>query len=368
MVFRLLAVIAFAFIAPVAARAATIGVAPGPNGEVLEGVKIEGEIEPGDANKFIRFYAYFGPIRSRTVFLRSKGGNVAEAMAIGRLVHQFRLTTQVPSHDVSGELEQGYQFSPSDDRGNFLCASSCFLIYAGGVERHGDYLILHRPYFRRSDLGNISDEEYESQQKKLDDAVRQYLRDMEVDQFYLDKLMATNSQDGYTISMHDDDAHPLEDMPPSIEEIVLSKCKRPSKQEEDEADRSPPYSPARMAIGEKDLAWFNCQSEEMRNLRYAAWQRFSEHVAELKCGKADLSDREKVILEQFYSKPPKERTDEEIKKVLPIFHRQNDVKDCQTDVTTKISIAAMARNKPTKSGEAPPEDFQFGIEVTDFLR
>ena len=44
------------------------------------GVKIEGEIEPGDAEKLLKIYEYFRPGATSKVFFWSRGGNVEEAM------------------------------------------------------------------------------------------------------------------------------------------------------------------------------------------------------------------------------------------------------------------------------------------------
>ena len=110
------------------------------------------------------------------------------------------------------------------NKDNFICASACFLIYAGGVQRGGDFLVLHRPYFSKNAARNMSDVEQETAQKQLMAKVGEYLQTMEVDQFYIDKMMSTNSQDGYALTGNDVVAHPLDIIVPSIEEIILTKC------------------------------------------------------------------------------------------------------------------------------------------------
>src|SRR5208283_62663 len=170
---------------------ATIEVAGGKN-HVAHGIKIEGEIEPGDALKFLKMYEYFGP---QAVFLRSRGGNVEEAMKIGRLIRRFRLETNAPD---SSEKRLGVVEGVPDDANNIVCASACVLIYAAGVTRYGDYLNLHRAAPPR-DLGaTLTDVEYESLERALIEYVRGYLTEMELDHYYIEKTIDTNSQNGYS--------------------------------------------------------------------------------------------------------------------------------------------------------------------------
>ncbi len=54
--------------------------------------------------------------------------------------------------------------------------------------------------------------------------VSMYLKDMEVDQFFIDKMMSNSSQDAYLVSLWETDRYHLSNIAPSIEEAVLSKC------------------------------------------------------------------------------------------------------------------------------------------------
>ena len=73
-----------------------------------------GTIEPGTAKTFAAEVEKRGSY-VKTVVLHSPGGSVADALLMGRLVRQKQFGTEVP-----------------DGR---YCASSCPLIFAGGVER-----------------------------------------------------------------------------------------------------------------------------------------------------------------------------------------------------------------------------------------
>ena len=52
----------------------------------VDGIKIEGEIETGDTLKLLKTYEYFGPFDSSLIFLRSRGGNLEEAIKMGKLI------------------------------------------------------------------------------------------------------------------------------------------------------------------------------------------------------------------------------------------------------------------------------------------
>ena len=79
-----------------AGSAATIELARGPDGKALAGLKVEGDIVPGDALKLLGMYEYYGDGAASTIFLLSKGGDVEEAMTMGRLIRILRLETTAP--------------------------------------------------------------------------------------------------------------------------------------------------------------------------------------------------------------------------------------------------------------------------------
>ncbi len=91
----------------------------------------------------------------------------------------------------------------------------------------GNYLAMHRPYLARKGAQALSDVELEAAQKTMDSRVKQYLADMEVDQYWLDRMFSANSQEYYMPPWNEANSkiHHLMDMVPSLEEVVLSKCK-----------------------------------------------------------------------------------------------------------------------------------------------
>jgi hypothetical protein len=77
---------------------------------------LKGHIVPGDQIKFHELIDNVGPGRISTVHLNSPGGDIYSAGEIARLIRTAGLTTVV-------------------DASRHMCASSCTIIFAGGVKR-----------------------------------------------------------------------------------------------------------------------------------------------------------------------------------------------------------------------------------------
>src|SRR5579862_2071825 len=110
-----------------AANAATFELARRADGIVVQGIKVEGAIVPGDAQKLLDFYRQYGDM-IYPVYLRSKGGDVTEAMRMGAIIRRLRLETSVPVWDTGSAPIDPIRI---DHQENMICASACFLVYAG---------------------------------------------------------------------------------------------------------------------------------------------------------------------------------------------------------------------------------------------
>ena len=75
-----------------ASDAATFDLAKRTDGSIIQGLRVEGEIVPGDAQRLLDAYAKYGTEIS-PIYLRSKGGDVEEAMRMGTIVRRLRLET-----------------------------------------------------------------------------------------------------------------------------------------------------------------------------------------------------------------------------------------------------------------------------------
>jgi hypothetical protein len=88
----------------------------------------------------------------------SQGGNLQAAIDIGRQVSVLTMYTMAPEGgafraargwgcNLKGRVVAPYD--PVTKRGdrNCTCASACFFVWAAGVKRLGNVVIIHRPYF-----------------------------------------------------------------------------------------------------------------------------------------------------------------------------------------------------------------------------
>ena len=333
MLSRLLMVIAAIGFVFESACGATIELTGYSVGRKTLGVKIEGEIEPGDALKLLTLYEYFGHFTTENVFLWSRGGDVEEAMLVGRLIRRLRLDTIAPSRGKFDVLTLfGAHATPANKENN-VCASVCVLIYAGGANRTGDLLILHRPYPTPETASKLSDVEFELEEKKAIAKVRDYLQEMEFPQYYIDKLVATFSQDGYFPTDKELDEHPLAAIPPSLEEIILSRCEVLSSAEEkflfDNADQIGKARAKNKSLVDRLAArWqasFECETEQLNGLRLAAWNRENEAPIDDKCDVNGIG--------------------------------QSEIDKCVANALEQFTVETIARGDNAKPGDTPPPDF-----------
>lgn len=144
----------------VAPNAAELGKAMtfelGPNGRLAA----VGTITPGTSQAFAQEIAKRGAY-VKTVVLESPGGSVQDALAMGRLIREKGLSTEV-------------------DAGRY-CASSCPLVFAGGIERRartGSAIGVHQVAAIGDEVGGATGMD---QAQRVSARCQTYLREMGVD-------------------------------------------------------------------------------------------------------------------------------------------------------------------------------------------
>ena len=176
------------------ANAATFDLARrSSDGAIVPGLRIEGEIAPGDAQRLLDYYAKYGKEIS-PVYPRSRGGDVEEAMRMGTIIRRLRLETSVPVWDTGKPPVDLIKVDRPEDA---VCASACFLVYAGGATRFGNYLALHRLHPARKEAQVSSDVE-RCRRPPEDIRSREqgaFPNDMEVDHYWIDRTFSANSQE-----------------------------------------------------------------------------------------------------------------------------------------------------------------------------
>ncbi len=162
---------------------------------------IEGEIKEGDYEK-IKLFVLGGSSDDfhlvSKVFLASPGGNVEEAIKIGRLLRTLKIATIIPSkmqNDLRVLVVKGHGLI---NENNYLCTSACFLVFVAGIQRddeisglHEPLLGIHRPYFYEGDLRHMNGDNVMASAGRIKAIYESYLRDMGVPQKYIDAMIAT---------------------------------------------------------------------------------------------------------------------------------------------------------------------------------
>ncbi len=179
-------------------------------------VAIEGKIIPGDADK-LEWLLTEGSQPTRHFFLLSPGGNVMEAMTMGRLL-RVRFASVVATFRATNLVLGGKKFglcgSPDQP---VCCASACALLYFGGAHwNRRDRLGLHRPTLE--DLGGQDYSQARDALEKVGAFIQQYLREMEVDGSVFEAMMhAEPDQLAARIVGRN--------YPPSMQDWLTAKCK-----------------------------------------------------------------------------------------------------------------------------------------------
>jgi hypothetical protein len=202
-------------------------------GQILTNdIIIEGEIVNGDYEKFLSA-CYFSfrcePSGPHDVSVFSRGGNALEGMKIGRLIRKLRLSTMTPSGPSDGldpdndcGLEYGFWGLPKDRR-NCNCASTGFLIWFGGVERHCRILGIHRAFVDHELLKTMSEEDAVKYTRLVNEKVEGYLSEMGATTELIEYIKSIPSNEiQYILPTYY--KKQLEGFIPEYQEWVLSKC------------------------------------------------------------------------------------------------------------------------------------------------
>jgi len=200
---------------------------------VFRGVLIlEGKIVRGDYVKlrgFLGDKAIFDKI-SGGVFLASPGGDVAEAIRIGRLIRVLGLSTEAPSGEHHG-WKPGLSAIDADDlrdpRHNYACASACFLLFVAGVHRNVNWagrVGIHRPFRLQGNSALPRADEDPFIDTAVRAAIERYLREMDVPEKYVNFMFAIPSARVRWISQRELETD-LDGFIPKLKEIVDRQCR-----------------------------------------------------------------------------------------------------------------------------------------------
>jgi hypothetical protein len=275
-------------------------------------VILEGKIEAGDYDKLLELIDEDCRNSSCTsgIYLASPGGDLIEAMKIGRLVRKLRLETHIPS-DVppvpSDLLPQDRQKIEAlrkkaeanlndskailkDAKANYMCTSACFFIFVAGIDRERDIwppvLGIHRPYFSDADLKNLSGNQVIASAGQMRTVVEDYLKEMGVPAKYAD-LMFSIPKDQVRFIDEDDFKSDFEGYIPELRDWLEAKCNKLTDVEkvvdkgiQVKIDRKEKLTQEdermKEMLWEKHIQQDECQAEALSNLRKDAWKQFHD--------------------------------------------------------------------------------------------
>jgi hypothetical protein len=180
----------FAISAPSRMDAADMSVTTFGNFAVL---RIEGAITDGDFDRFVSLVQQ-GQGKVSSVELLSPGGDLVEAMRIGRAMRQLGLASRVPMQGPNKEpVCEGVFDDPPEDLANCSAASAAFFMHVGATFRGGTYLAVHRPIFDPVMFATLTEAEAAEQYSGLAALSRDYLKEMDVPEIIIDEVMNTPS-------------------------------------------------------------------------------------------------------------------------------------------------------------------------------
>jgi hypothetical protein len=156
---------------------------------------IQGAIIKGDYEKFLALYRKSHPFMN-IILLNSAGGDVDEAVKIGRLFRKFLLKAKAPDRWPDGQfLLPSYRTSEPATlcRGpECNCASACALIWFGAPDRSGT-IGLHRPRFDDPSFRALAPAEAARAYRRMLDGVARYLDEMETPKHLIETMVSTGS-------------------------------------------------------------------------------------------------------------------------------------------------------------------------------
>lgn len=225
---------------------------------------LSGTITGGDLGKIVAAVAQ-PAVFPKYFTLESPGGDIAEAMAIGRFIRDTASGTLVVRH----------------------CASACVLILIAGVSRtalEGSGVGLHRPYYEPKEFADLSLPDAEKKYKALREATRRYLEGMEMPTATIEKMFSISSDDVYYLTPFEKERVLV--APSAYSEWIRAKCTPPTAQEKelfkargfnvfDQFDKRPPTDPAFWAFVSKEDRAEQCESTLVSEVRKATLTKYA---------------------------------------------------------------------------------------------
>jgi hypothetical protein len=185
-------------------------------------LNIQGRIQKGDYARLRQIVAANEPWL-KSVAIASPGGDVAEAVAMGRLIRQRLIGTIAPLAFGEKEIDIASLFifagmCRSKSVENCNCASACLFVWIGGAHRSGDVLIVHRPFDPSARFGQMSASEARAEYDRVLRLMQSYLIEMDAPSWLFDVVRQVPSDQSRRLSREQTDG--LIGYVPSIHELT----------------------------------------------------------------------------------------------------------------------------------------------------
>lgn len=242
-------------------------------------ILLEGQIEKGDYDKIFKI-AELG--LTEGIYLFSPGGDVVEAMKIGRLVRSLRWTTNAPLTQMLGS-ERAQRLAlfhgVKDPMRNNLCASACFFVHVAGIYRWGDTLLIHRPYLSDAELRKLSGDQVLRISQVARTETDAYLKEMGLPAKY-SELMYSVPKDQVQLLAESDIKTDLYGFIPELKDWVDARCEKTTGAERIRKNNLVVKPPSKWTAEEKEFLkivsdkedeTIKCWKDVQGQMRIAAW-------------------------------------------------------------------------------------------------
>jgi ATP-dependent protease ClpP protease subunit len=163
-------------------------------------IQIHGTIAPPDTLVLERLLP---SVRNFSISLNSNGGDVATAMAIGRILRREEKSAVIGASDV--------------------CVSACVLVLAGATHRaiFGGKVGIHRPFVGQD--AALTPEQQKTQYAAIEMLVRQYLSEMNVDSRLYDDMFRISPSNIKYLTTSELRSYGLEGSDPYVEQSYYAR-------------------------------------------------------------------------------------------------------------------------------------------------
>jgi uncharacterized protein len=189
-------------------------------------IEISGPITAGDNDRFRKLV--LSEIRSGHVVsgihLNSPGGNVSEALGIGRVIRQLKASTYAPSLRSGKRLCQTGSLDniSYEDSSSCECASACSLIWEAGVGRLGELVGIHRPRYDEATYKDLTPDQATKQYSEVLVETTKYFAEMGVPDWLSSRMYSVPSSDMHYLK--DTELQEFSNSSPALGELVIARC------------------------------------------------------------------------------------------------------------------------------------------------